>query len=316
VLVTRRWPDRCETAISEAFDATFNRDDVPLGQEQLAAALHEYDAVLPTVSDALPAALFGGKPFRTKVLANFGVGVNHIALDAARGAGIIVTNTPGVLTDATADIAMMLILMVARRASEGARELRAGAWTGWRPTHLIGTALAGLTLGVVGAGRIGLATAERARAFGMKIVLYNRSPVSAGAMAALDATQVASLEALIEASNVISLHVPGGGGNRHLFGATEFDRVNPGTILVNTARGDVLDEEALLASLASGKLGGAGLDVFQNEPALDQRLLDPPNLVLLPHLGSATATTREAMGMMAFENARAVLSGGEALNPC
>jgi len=315
VVLTRRWPASVEARMAEHFDAVFNTEDEPMSRAALAAALAEADALCPTVTDALDADLLTASGVRTRLIANFGVGFNHIDLSAAAGAGIAVTNTPGVLTDCTADLAMTLMLMTARRAGEGERELRAGQWTGWRPTHLLGRKVTGKVLGVVGAGRIGLATAHRAgHGFGMKILLTSRSPVDPEVLGALDAEEVA-LEALLEGSDFVSLHCPSTPETRHLIDHDAFTRMSEQAILINTARGDVVDEAALAAALGEGRIGGAGLDVYEREPEVTAALLAAPNVVLLPHLGSGSEETRVAMGMCALENLLAFFEGERLPNP-
>jgi lactate dehydrogenase-like 2-hydroxyacid dehydrogenase len=263
----------------------------------------QYDAILPTVTDRLPAAVFDGSSTRTRILANYGVGFAHIDTDAAKSRGIAVTNTPDVLSECTADIAMTLMLMVARRAGEGERELREGRWTGWRPTHLIGTKVSGATLGIIGFGRIGQAMAQRAHfGFGMKIVVQNRSAIAPEVLARYGATQAASIEDLLPQCDFVSLHCPGGAANRHLINARRLDLMRPGAFLINTARGEVVDEHALAQALWFGTIAGAGLDVFEREPRIPDELLGADNLVLLPHLGSATRETREAMGFRVLQN--------------
>ncbi|MFC6487235.1 2-hydroxyacid dehydrogenase [Nitratireductor sp. GCM10026969] len=309
ILLTRRWPEAVETRLASSYDATLNPEDRPMNVEEIGRALRDYDAVCPTVSDKLPAEIFSAPP-QTKILANFGVGVNHIDLPAAAAAGITVTNTPGVLTDCTADLAIALMLMLARRLKEGERELRAGTWAGWRPTHLMGMCLRGKTLGIIGMGRIGQATARRAQmAFGMDIVYYNRTPMPDARLADLKAHALPTVDAVIEQADFVSLHCPGGGENRHLIDARRIGLFGPKTFLINTARGDVVDETALRAALRQGALGGAGLDVFEREPHVPDDLIAFPNVVLLPHLGSATRETREAMGMMAADNLDAFFAG-------
>lgn len=303
ILVTRKWPERVEALIAERYDATFSDDDRPLTDAALMAAMRDYDAICPTITDKLHAGIVGVAGRQVKIIANYGAGFEHIDLAAAAAAGIVVTNTPGVLTDATADIAVTLMLMTARRAGEGERELRAGQWTGWRPTHLLGTSLRGKTLGLVGFGRIAQAVAERARfGFGMNIVYFSRRPGAQDDVQRLDARYVSSLGDMVAQSDVVSLHVPGGAATRNIIDAQMLGRMAPHTILINTARGDVVDESALIDALESGRLGGAGLDVFAGEPEISQRLRDAPNTVLLPHLGSATRETREAMGLRALAN--------------
>jgi len=296
--------------MAEVFDLTLNTSDRPLTEPELKDALGQYDAVLPTVTDRLPAAVFDRASTRTRILANYGVGFAHIDTAAAKERGIAVTNTPDVLSECTADIAMTLLLMTARRAGEGERELREGRWTGWRPTHLIGTKVSGATLGIIGFGRIGQAMAQRAHfGFGMKILVQNRSPVPAEVLARYNATQVPSIEDLLPECDFVSLHCPGGAANRHLINARRLDLMKPSAFLINTARGEVVDEHALAQSLWFGTIGGAGLDVFEREPSVPDALLNADNLVLLPHLGSATRETREAMGFRVLDNLTAFFDG-------
>ncbi|MBU2358181.1 MAG: D-glycerate dehydrogenase [Alphaproteobacteria bacterium] len=309
ILLTRRWPAAVERRLSQDYDATLNADDVPMTTEAIGAALNDYDAVCPTVSDRLPAQIFSGG-HRARILGNFGVGFNHIDIAAATGAGLTVTNTPGVLTDCTADTALTLMLMLARRAGEGERELRAGNWAGWRPTHMMGTRLRGKTLGIIGMGRIGIATARRAHAaFGMKVIYYNLVDVPDDLIAGMDARRLDTIEAVLEAADVVSLHVPGGGDNTHLMNATRLALIGPDGFLINTARGDVIDQTALIAALREGQLKGAGLDVFEDEPKVPAELIAMENVVLLPHLGSATTETREDMGHMVADNLDAFFTG-------
>lgn len=312
VLVTRRWPVAVEAKMAEVFDLDLNRSDRPLSEADLRDAMGRYDAILPTVTDRLPAAVFDQSDARTRILANYGVGFAHIDTAAAKTRGIAVTNTPDVLSECTADIAMTLMLMVARRAGEGERELREGRWTGWRPTHLIGTKVSGATLGIIGFGRIGQAMAQRAHfGFGMKILVQNRSPVPAEVLARYNAVQVPTVEALLPDCDFVSLHCPGGAANRHLINAGRLDLMRPGAFLINTARGEVVDEHALAQALWFGTIGGAGLDVFEREPKVPDALLGADNLVLLPHLGSATRETREAMGFRVLANLADFFEGRE-----
>lgn len=306
IIVTRRWPAAVEKVLSERFETTFNTSDVPLTQDQLRNAFAEYDAILPTVSDSLPAAAFPEGTARTRLLGNFGVGFSHIDTEAARRLGIAVTNTPGVLTDCTADIAMTLLLGVARRAGEGERELRSGNWTGWRPTHMIGSRVSGKTIGIVGMGRIGKATAKRAHfGFGMDVVFYNRSKVEDDETRAMDARQLPTIEDVLAQADFISLHCPGGAENRHLIDGRRLAGMKRGAFLINTARGDVVDQQALIDALQAGTIAGAGLDVFDGEPFVPDALRRMENVMLLPHLGSATEETRVAMGMKAVDNVTA-----------
>lgn len=310
VLVTRRWPDAVETRLSQDFDVALNRDDTPLSESDLRDALGKYDAILPTVTDRLPASVFAGPAPRTRIVANYGVGFAHIDTGAARENGIVVTNTPDVLSECTADIAMTLLLMVARRAGEGERELRAGNWAGWRPTHMVGTKVSGATLGIIGFGRIGQAMAQRAHfGFGMKIIVQNRSPVAADILARYDARQVDDIDDLLPLCDFVSLHCPGGAANRNLINAHRLGLMRPGAILINTARGEVVDEQALARALWFGTIGGAGLDVFTAEPEIPAALAGADNLVMLPHLGSATRATREAMGFRVLDNLQDFFAG-------
>jgi lactate dehydrogenase-like 2-hydroxyacid dehydrogenase len=271
--------------------------------------MDDYDVLCPTVSDAIDAGVIGNGG-RVRLIANYGVGFDHIDLAAAKARGIAVTNTPGVLTDATADIALTLLLMAARRAGEGERELRDGRWSGWRPTHLIGSALKGKVLGLVGMGRIAIATARRAHhGFGMKIAYYGRRECDAAVAAELGAQFYPSLHTLLRAADFVSLHVPGGAATADLIDAEAIAQMKPGAYLINTARGGIVDHDALADALDSGRLAGAGLDVYPHEPQVPRALLGLENVVLLPHLGSANAETRVAMGMKALANVEAFASG-------
>jgi lactate dehydrogenase-like 2-hydroxyacid dehydrogenase len=310
ILLTRRWPGAVEDYLGARFAVTCNETDTPMSAGALHETFDHYDIVCPTVSDRIDVAIIGAKPRRTKLLASFGVGFDHIDTAACRIAGIRVTNTPGVLTDATADLAMTLMLAAARRAGEGERELRAGKWTGWRPTHMLGRSLSGKSLGLVGFGRIAQATARRAHAgFGMNIVYYSRRAAPEEIVRELNAHRADSLHALLAQSDFVSLHVPGGDETTGMIGARELAHMKNGAILVNTARGGVIDHDALTEALSNGKLGGAGLDVYPHEPEVPAALLSLENIVLLPHLGSATQETREAMGMRVAANVEAFVSG-------
>lgn len=310
VIVTRRWPEQVEAELQRLFDVELNVDDRPMSEDEIRDAMARADAVCPTVSDKVGPAIFTGDNLRARVLGNFGVGFNHIDIEAAKAAGVRVTNTPGVLTDATADIALTLILMVARRAGEGEREVRDNAWTGWRPTHLLGTQVTGKTLGIVGMGRIAKAVAQRAHhGFGMDVVFYNRSKVDTAEAQSLGARQVDSIDEVLQQADFVSLHCPGGKETFHLMNAERIARMKPTAFLINTARGDVVDEQALADALNDGGIAGAGLDVYQGEPDIAPALLSAKNTVLLPHLGSATTETRTAMGMKVVENLKAFFAG-------
>ncbi len=310
LIVTRRWHPEVEAVLTERFDTTLNEDDHPMSVAELQDALRSADAVLPTVCDKVNAEVLGADNIRAKMLGSNGVGFNHIDLDAAKAAGLTVTNTPEVLTDCTADLALTLLLMVARRAGEGERHLRNGEWTGWRPTHMMGTSVTGKTLGLIGMGRIARAVAARAaHGFNMKIVFHDPFPPRAEDIDGLGATQCASPEEVYAQSDFVSLHCPGGAETYHLIGADAFRAMKPGAFLVNTARGDVVDEAALVTALKRGDIAGAGLDVFEKEPTVSAELLEMENVVLLPHLGSATQETRKAMGMRVVENVEAFFNG-------
>ena len=309
LLITRPLPDRVVAAARAAgFDLALRDATIPLSRAELADSLHDHDAVLPTLGDAYDAELFAEVPQpRARVLANFGVGYNHIDVAAARAAGLVVTNTPGAVTDATADIALTLMLMSARRAAEGERLVRAGRWEGWHPTQMLGMHLTGKTLGIVGMGRIGRAIARRAHAgFGMRVLYLNRSAVPDPGV---PAERMADLPALMAAADVVAVAVPGGPATRHLIDAAALDAMQPHAHLVNISRGDVIDEAALTDALEQRRIGGAGLDVYEHEPHVPDRLRALDNVVLLPHLGTAALEVREAMGLMAVDNLRAFFAG-------
>ena len=303
IMVTRRWPAAVEAQLSERFNVAFNKSDKPLGQDDLREAMTSFDAVLPTVTDKITAPVLEVPRAKAKILANYGAGYSHIDTEAARCANITVTNTPDVLSECTADLAMTLMLMAARRASDGEKELREGRWDGWRPTHLIGTKVSGKTLGIVGFGRIGQEMAKRAHfGFGMKIIVQNRSKVAPDLLAQFNATQVDSLEELMPLCDFVSLHCPGGAENRHIINGKTLDLMRPNAFLINTARGEIVNERDLIHALWFDTIGGAALDVFEGEPRISDDLLACDKLVMLPHLGSATREAREAMGFRVIEN--------------
>lgn len=309
VVVTRRLPKAVEDELARKFEARLNPDDRPMTADELAGAVRIADGLLPTVTDKVTAEVLGAEPRRTRIVANFGVGYNNIDIEAAKAHSIAVTNTPDALTDCTADLAMTLLLSTARRVGEGERHLREGAWTGWRPTHMMGTKVTGKILGIVGLGRIGQAVARRAHhGFGMKILYYNRTPVPQEQIAVLDA-ELRSLEDLLAESDFVSLHCPSTPETRHLINAETLKLMKRGAYLINSARGDVVDEAALVEALESGTIAGAGLDVYEGEPEVRSGLLERQNVVLLPHLGSATTETRVAMGMRAVANLEAFFKG-------
>ncbi|MEL7278616.1 MAG: D-glycerate dehydrogenase [Pseudomonadota bacterium] len=313
VWISRHLPERVEARAHARFDATTTPSTTPLGPDALARALRENDGVLATLGDGFTPEVFAAAgQIRARVIANFGVGYNHIDVEAARARDITVTNTPGVLTEATADIAMTLMLMVARRAGEGERLARSGAWPGWHPTQMLGQDVTGRTLGIIGFGRIGQAMARKAHfGFGMKVIYYNRSPKAVD----FPAVRLETIAEVMAEADIVALHTPGGGANTHLIGKAELAAMKPTGILVNTARGDVIDEAALMDTLERGAIFGAGLDVYEHEPHVPNRLRTLDNVVLLPHLGSATLGVREAMGNMALDNLEAFFAGRPVPNP-
>lgn len=303
VLISQPIPESVQNAAQARFDTTL-RDAGPLTVGQAAQAMADYDAILCTLGDAFQARAFDG-PIRCKLLANFGVGYNHIDVDAAQAAGVAVTNTPGVVTDATADIAMTLILMACRRAGEGERMLRAGHWTGWTPTQMLGTHVTGKTVGIIGMGRIGQAVARRCHfGFGMPVRYFNRSAKAVD----FPATQVATLADAMRA-DIVVVCVPGGASTRHLVDANALAAMPRSGVLINVARGDVVDETALITALRIGQIAAAGLDVYENEPHVPDALKALENVTLLPHLGTAALEVREAMGQMALRNIIAIDEG-------
>jgi lactate dehydrogenase-like 2-hydroxyacid dehydrogenase len=310
VIVTRKLPGAVEEAVKREFDARLNREDRPLSTGELQAALRSADALLPTVTDKITADVLSAEPLRTRMIANFGVGFNNIDVEAAKARGIAVSNTPDVLTDATADLAFTLMLMIARRAGEGERHVRSSHWTGWRPTHLLGRMVAGKTLGLIGMGRIARAVAKRAHhGFGMRVLYTDPYPPPPDVAAALGAEQRGTIEEVLAQSDFVSLHCPATPETRHLMSSVRLAKMKPSAYLINTARGDVVDEAALVEALKKGWIAGAGLDVYEREPQVASALVAMENVVLLPHLGSATEETRVAMGMRALENLRLFFSG-------
>ena len=314
VVVTRRWPDEVEARIKTLFDAQFNESDTPMTESALQDAMVWADALMPTVTDRIGPDVIGVEGRRARIIGNFGVGFNNIDIEAARTAGLVVTNTPEVLTDCTADIAMLLLLAVARRGGEGERHVREGAWTGWRPTHMMGTKVTGKTLGIIGMGRIARAVAHKAHyGFGMNILYYDPYLDDAfqAEVQAMNAQACADIDLVLKQSDFVSLHCPSTPQTRHLMNTERFAAMKPGSFLINTARGDVVNEAALVEALRSGVIAGAGLDVFEREPEVSQPLLAMENVVLLPHLGSATVETRVAMGLRVLDNVRAFFEGKE-----
>ena len=309
VLVTRRLPAQTEARMSELFDVELSESDVALGAAALAAAAARCDILVPTITDHIDARVIAAAAGRLRLIANFGNGVDHIDLRAARAAGIIVTNTPGVLTEDTADMTMALILSVPRRLAEGEKLVRSGKWTGWSPGTMLGHRINGKRLGIVGMGRIGQAVARRARAFDLTVSYHNRHRLPEIVERELFARYEPDLDRLLVDSDIISIHCPHTPETEGLIDARRVALMPPHLYLINTARGPIIDEEALIGRLERGELAGAGLDVFAHEPGVDPRLLALDNVVLLPHMGSATFEGRAAMGERVIANIRQWIDG-------
>ncbi|TVR10905.1 MAG: D-glycerate dehydrogenase [Salinarimonadaceae bacterium] len=312
VVVTRRLPDVVETRMRELFDARLNIEDAPMSREALAAAMADAEVLIPTVTDAIDAELIAQAGAQLKLIANFGNGFDHIDVAAALARGITVTNTPGVLTEDTADMTMALILAVARRIAEGARIVPDDAWSGWSPTWMLGHRITGKRLGIVGMGRIGTALARRARAFGLSIHYHNRRRVDSAIEEQLEATYWDSLDQMLARMDIISVNCPHTPATYHLLSARRLKLMRPTAIIVNTARGEIIDETAMARLIEQGQLGGAGLDVFEHEPAVNPRLIKlarAGKVVLLPHMGSATYEGRVEMGEKVIVNVRAYVDG-------
>lgn len=310
VFITRRWTESVEAKLRNLYDVTLNETDRPLTTDEFKNALQNYDAVCPTVCDSFPADVLNVENKRCKILANFGVGYNHIDLEAAKANGLIVTNTPNVLTQSTADIAMTLLLMTARRGAEGDRLVRAKKWAGWCPTSMLSSNVTGTTLGLIGFGRIGQAMARKAHhGFDMNIIYFSPSAANEYVTQDLNAKRCETLEELLSQSDFVSLHCPAGAGTKHLINAQTLKMMKSTAHLINTARGDVVDSEALIEALKNKHIAGAGLDVYENEPNIHDGFLELENVQLLPHLGSATLETRTAMGEKVLTNLAAYFSG-------
>ncbi|WP_343790010.1 D-glycerate dehydrogenase [Brevundimonas kwangchunensis] len=302
VVLTRRLPDAVETRMRELFDAELNLTDRPMDRAALEHAVSYADVLSPTITDTIDADLIDKAGPRLKMIANFGAGVDHIDIDAAVAKGLIVTNTPGVLTEDTADLAMSLILAVSRRIVEGAQVMQEGRFGGWTPTWMTGRKLWGKRLGIVGMGRIGQSLARRAKAFGMQVHYHNRKPVPDMIAEELGATWWDDLDQMLQRMDVISLNCPATKETHHLLSADRLARLQPHAILINTARGELIDEAALAEVVATRRIAGVGLDVFENEPAVHPGLIGHANVVLLPHLGSATIEARQDMGDRVIAN--------------
>jgi lactate dehydrogenase-like 2-hydroxyacid dehydrogenase len=304
VIVTRELADTVMERMEQLFDTTNNRGDVPMDRARLADAMADCDVFVPTVTDTIDAALIEGAGARLKLIANFGAGVNHIDLKAARARGIVVTNTPGVLTEDTADITMALILSVPRRLGEGEKLVRDGAWKGWAPSGMLGHRIGGKALGIAGMGRIGRAVARRARAFGLSIHYHNRHRLPETVEAEFGATWHDTLDGLLQATDILTIHTPRNADSENMIDARRLALMRPTACIINTARGGIVDEDALIEALENGRLAGAGLDVWKFEPEIDPRLLALPNVMMIPHMGSATYEGRMAMGEKVIANIR------------
>jgi glyoxylate reductase len=310
VIVTRKLPRPVEARMRELFDVRFNEDDKPMSKEELVRAVQTATILVPTVTDRIDRAVLSQSGPDLKLIANFGTGVDNIDLETARNRGIIVTNTPGVLTEDTADMTMALILAVPRRLAEGAKYLKDGAdWRGWSPTWMLGQRIYGKSLGIIGMGRIGQAVARRARAFGLSINYHNRRRVAPEVEAALDANYWESLDQMLANVDIISVICPHTPATSHLLSARRLALLKPTAYIVNTARGEVIDENALARMIEAGEIAGAGLDVFEHEPAINPRLLKNDNVVVLPHMGSATIEGRIDMGEKVIINVKTFLDG-------
>jgi len=304
VVVTRKLLPATEARMRELFDVRLNSDDEPMDRNQLAEALRDCDVLVPTVTDRIDAELIAGAGERLGLIANFGAGYEHIDLAAARARKIMVTNTPSVFTDDTADLTLALIITVSRRLAVGVRHLLTGQWKGWAPSTLLGHCLGGKQLAIVGLGRIGQAVAHRARAFGLEIAYHNRHRLPPAVENMLSARYEPDLERLIAEADILTLHCPASEETHHLLDATRIASMKRDAYVVNTARGQLIDEDALVEALSQGRLGGAGLDVYAREPAFDPRLLELPNVIAMPHLGSATFEGREEAGDKVIANIR------------
>ena len=304
VIVTRRLPDAIETRMMELFDAHLNLDDTPMSKAELIAAVQDADVLVPTVTDRIAAA-----GDRLKLIASFGTGVDHVDMEAAKAHSIMVTNTPGVLTEDTADMTMALILAVPRRLAEGERLVRSGQWAGWSPTTMLGHRIWGKRLGIVGMGRIGEAVARRARGFGLSIHYHNRRRVHEEIEGELEATYWESLDQMLARMDIVSINCPHTPATYHLLNKRRLQLMKKDAYLVNTSRGEVVDENALTQLLGQGAFAGDGLDVFENEPAINPKLLALDNVVLLPHMGSATIEGRIAMGEKVIINIKTMADG-------
>ena len=309
VVVTRRLPEVVETRLSELFDVRLREDDTPMTRAELSAAMKTADVLVPTITDEIDSALIGQAGDRLKLIANYGSGVDHIDVATARQRGILVSNTPGVLTDDTADMTMALILAVTRRIPEGLAVMQRGEWTGWAPTAFLGGRVSGRRLGILGMGRIGQAVAKRAAVFGMQVHYHNRRRLRPEVEKAFDATYWESLDQMVARMDVISVNCPHTPSTFHLMNARRLKLMKPDAVIVNTSRGEVIDENALTRMLRAGEIAGAGLDVFERGHEINPRLKELPNAILLPHMGSATLEGRIEMGEKVIVNIKTFADG-------
>ena len=309
VIVTRHLAPSVEARMSELYDVVLNTDDTPMNREGLIAAMADCNVLVPTVTDTIDAEMIASAGENLRLIANFGAGTEHIDLAAAAARKIMVTNTPGVFTDDTADLAMVGIIGVPRRIREGVGLIRRGEWTGWAPTAMLGRNLGGKVLGIIGMGRIGQAVAHRARAFGLEVAYYSRKQLPSAVESMLGVRYVGDVDALVAEADILTLHCPLSDETRGMIDARRIALMKPGSCLINTARAEVVDQEAMIAALESGHLAGAGLDVYPDEPKVDKRLIAHPNVMTLPHIGSATVEGREASGEKVIANIRFWMDG-------
>ncbi|MHA7818446.1 MAG: 2-hydroxyacid dehydrogenase [Erythrobacter sp.] len=309
VVVTRHLAPTVEARMSELYEVVLNPEDIPLTRDQLRAAMASCDVLVPTVTDRIDAELIEGAGERLRLITNFGSGTEHIDLRAAARRRIIVTNTPGVFTEDTADLAMAGIIGVPRRIREGVELIRRRKWTGWAPTAMLGRKIGGKVLGIVGMGRIGQAVAHRARAFGLQVIYHSRKPLPPSAEQMLGVRHVGDMDALVAEADILTLHCPLTDETRGLINARRIALMKPGACIINTARAEIVDQEAMIEALQSGHLAGAGLDVYPDEPNVDPRLIAHPNVMTLPHIGSATVEGREASGEKVIANIRFWMDG-------
>jgi len=315
ILVTRKWPKKVEEKLLSTFDTTLNVEDKPLSEAELIEGMKSYDALLPTVTDPITDKIISTQGRKVRIIGNFGVGFNNIDIDSAKNNNVVVTNTPEVLTDCTADIAMLLMLGVARRGSEGEFHVRKKEWAGWRPTHMMGTKVTGKTLGLIGMGRIAQAMAHKSHfGFNMKIIFFDPYFDNAEVIKKFGATKLSSIDEVLSQADFVSLHCPSTKETKGLMNKKTISKMKKSAYLINTARGDIVNESELVEALKEKRIMGAGLDVYEKEPSVEKDLISLKNVFLLPHLGSATKETREAMGMRVFDNISAFFNNKEPLD--